>query len=40
VLFGGQGESVLDANAKAAELHLTAEEMAELDSILTDEVSD
>ena len=40
VIAGASTPEQLDANAKAAELHLTAEEMEKLDSILTDEVSD
>ena len=40
VIAGASTPEHLDANAKAAELHLTAEEMEELDGILKDEVSD
>ena len=40
VIAGASTPEQLDANAKAAELHLTAEEMEELDGILKDEVSD
>ena len=40
VIAGASTPEHLDANAKATELHLTAEEMEELDSILKDEVSD
>lgn len=40
VIAGASTPEQLDGNAKAAELHLTAEEMEELDSILTDEVPD
>ena len=40
VIAGASTPEHLDANAKAAELHLTAEEMEELDGILKDEVPD
>jgi aryl-alcohol dehydrogenase-like predicted oxidoreductase len=40
VIAGASTPEQLDANAKAAELHLTAEEMEKLDGILKDEVSD
>ncbi|MCZ6891288.1 MAG: aldo/keto reductase [Chloroflexi bacterium] len=38
VIAGASTPEQLDANAKAAELHLTAEEIEELDGILKDEV--